>query len=44
MMESALSWIRTTASPGAFVGLFTHKPGFYETLGFKSDFAMHLKT
>jgi uncharacterized glyoxalase superfamily protein PhnB/GNAT superfamily N-acetyltransferase len=44
MMESALTWIRDTAPPGAFVGLFTLKPGFYETLGFKSDFAMHLKT
>jgi uncharacterized glyoxalase superfamily protein PhnB/GNAT superfamily N-acetyltransferase len=44
MIETALTWIRTTAPPGAFVGLFTFKPGFYETLGFKSDFAMHLKT
>jgi uncharacterized glyoxalase superfamily protein PhnB/GNAT superfamily N-acetyltransferase len=44
MIETALSWIRATAPPGAFVGLFTFKPGFYETLGFKSDFAMHLKT
>ncbi len=44
MLETALTWIRATAPPGAFVGLFTYKPGFYETLGFKSDFAMHLKT
>jgi uncharacterized glyoxalase superfamily protein PhnB len=44
MIETAVAWIRATAPPGAFVGLFTHKPGFYETLGFKSDFAMHVKT
>jgi predicted N-acetyltransferase YhbS len=42
LIETALKWIRTTA-PGAFVGLFTFKPNFYERFDFKTDVGMHLK-
>jgi GNAT superfamily N-acetyltransferase len=42
MIETALAHLRETGAPdGAFVGLFTTKPGFYERLGFKKDFGMH---
>jgi uncharacterized glyoxalase superfamily protein PhnB/N-acetylglutamate synthase-like GNAT family acetyltransferase len=41
LLEAALREIRGRARPGAFVGLFTGKPGFYETLGFKSGGGMH---
>jgi GNAT superfamily N-acetyltransferase len=41
LLEAALREIRGRARPGAFVGLFTDKPGFYETLGFKSGGGMH---
>jgi uncharacterized glyoxalase superfamily protein PhnB/GNAT superfamily N-acetyltransferase len=42
MVETALAEVRKTGAPdGAFVGLFTAKPGFYERLGFKKDFGMH---
>ena len=38
MVETALAELRGTgAREGAFVGLFTGKPGFYEQLGFKRD-------
>ncbi|HEV2295931.1 MAG TPA: GNAT family N-acetyltransferase [Tepidisphaeraceae bacterium] len=42
MVEAALTELRRIGAPdGAFVGLFTAKPGFYERLGFRKDFAMH---
>jgi GNAT superfamily N-acetyltransferase/predicted enzyme related to lactoylglutathione lyase len=42
MVEAALAELRRTgAREGAFVGLFTAKPGFYERLGFKTDGGMH---
>lgn len=42
MVDAALTELRRRGAPdGAFVGLFTGKPGFYERLGFKKDFAMH---
>jgi len=44
MIETALNWLRRSAPKGAFVGLFTQKPGFYERCGFQADVGMHLKT
>ena len=44
LIETAIQWLRTSAPGGAFVGLFTTKPGFYERLGFLKDIGMHLKT
>jgi predicted N-acetyltransferase YhbS len=42
MVQRLLDDLRHGGSPpGAFVGLFTGRPGFYETLGFKKDFGMH---
>jgi GNAT superfamily N-acetyltransferase/predicted enzyme related to lactoylglutathione lyase len=42
MVDAALTELRRTgAREGAFVGLFTGKPGFYERLGFKKDVGMH---
>lgn len=42
MVDAALVELRRIGAPeGAFVGLFTGKPGFYERLRFKKDFAMH---
>lgn len=41
MMETALAELRKTGRSGAFVGLFTGKPGFYERLGFRLDGGMH---
>jgi uncharacterized glyoxalase superfamily protein PhnB/ribosomal protein S18 acetylase RimI-like enzyme len=43
LIETALKSLRASAS-GAFVGLFTLKPSFYERLGFQKDIGMHLKT
>jgi len=43
LMETAMKWLRANAGKGAFVGLFTHKPGFYERSGFRIDGGMHLK-
>lgn len=34
LMEAAMAWLRKTA-PGASVGLFTGRPGFYERFGFR---------
>lgn len=34
LMEAAMTWLRKTA-PGASVGLFTGRPGFYERFGFR---------
>jgi ribosomal protein S18 acetylase RimI-like enzyme len=43
MVHRALEELRRRGvPPGAFVGLFTGRPGFYETLGFKSGGGMHL--
>ncbi len=42
MTEAALAELRRIGAPdGAFVGLFTAKPGFYERLGFRKDTGMH---
>ena len=42
MVERLLDDLRTRGfPPGAFVGLFTGRPGFYETLGFKKGIGMH---
>ncbi|MGB7156704.1 MAG: GNAT family N-acetyltransferase [Tepidisphaeraceae bacterium] len=42
MVETVLAELRRRgAREGAFVGLFTGKPGFYEQLGFKKDCGMH---
>jgi len=43
LIELALAELRRSGAPaGAFVGLFTGKPEFYERLGFKKDIGMHL--
>jgi uncharacterized glyoxalase superfamily protein PhnB/GNAT superfamily N-acetyltransferase len=42
LIETALKSLRGSAR-GAFVGLFTFKPSFYERLGFQKDIGMHLK-
>ena len=39
LMEVALKWV----PKGAFVGLFTPKPAFYERLGFLNEGGMHRK-
>jgi uncharacterized glyoxalase superfamily protein PhnB len=44
LVETALKWLRTSVPRGAFVGLFTLKPSFYNRLGFQTDIGMHLKT
>jgi len=44
LVETALKWLRTSLPRGAFVGLFTLKPSFYDRLGFQTDIGMHLKT
>jgi GNAT superfamily N-acetyltransferase/uncharacterized glyoxalase superfamily protein PhnB len=42
MVERVMDELKRQGAPqGAFVGLFTARPGFYERLGFKKDFAMH---
>jgi predicted N-acetyltransferase YhbS len=41
MMEAAMAELRKVGRSGAFVGLFTGKPGFYERLGFRLDGGMH---
>ena len=42
LMERALDELRKSGAPsGAFVGLFTPKPAFYERLGFRKDIGMH---
>lgn len=40
MMESVMHWLKTTAPKGAYIGLFTGKPGFYERHGFHSGAGM----
>ena len=43
LMESALAELRRSGAPaGAFVGLFTGKPEFYQRLGFHKGIGMHL--
>jgi catechol 2,3-dioxygenase-like lactoylglutathione lyase family enzyme/GNAT superfamily N-acetyltransferase len=41
MMEAAMAELRKLGRGGAFVGLFTGKPGFYERFGFRLDGGMH---
>jgi len=44
IVERTLEELRARGAPqGAFVGLFTARPGFYEKVGFKKDFAMHMR-
>jgi predicted N-acetyltransferase YhbS/predicted enzyme related to lactoylglutathione lyase len=44
MVERVLKELRARGAPqGAFIGLFTARPGFYEKVGFKKDFAMHMQ-
>jgi GNAT superfamily N-acetyltransferase/catechol 2,3-dioxygenase-like lactoylglutathione lyase family enzyme len=42
MMETAMTELRRMGPKGAFVGLFTGKPKFYERLGFVCDHGMHV--
>jgi predicted N-acetyltransferase YhbS/uncharacterized glyoxalase superfamily protein PhnB len=42
MMESVMHWLKMTAPEGAYVGLFTGKPAFYERYGFQSGQGMGL--
>lgn len=42
LIEAALAELRQRGPSGAFVGLFTGKPAFYERVGFKKDIGMHL--
>jgi catechol 2,3-dioxygenase-like lactoylglutathione lyase family enzyme len=44
LIQTAMKWIRATAPPGGFVGLFTQKPNFYEQFGFKPDVGMQQKS
>ncbi|HEY7086438.1 MAG TPA: GNAT family N-acetyltransferase [Tepidisphaeraceae bacterium] len=41
MMEAAMAELRRMGPKGAFVGLFTGKPAFYERFGFVRDGGMH---
>jgi catechol 2,3-dioxygenase-like lactoylglutathione lyase family enzyme len=43
MMELTMAWLKTAAPKGAWIGLFTGKPGFYERHGFKSGNGMSLQ-
>lgn len=40
LMEAAMAWLERTAPKGAWIGLFTPKPAFYERFGFKSGGGM----
>jgi len=42
LMETAIAELRKIGPKGAFVGLFTPKPHFYERLGFVKDIGMHM--
>jgi predicted N-acetyltransferase YhbS/uncharacterized glyoxalase superfamily protein PhnB len=42
MMESVMAWLKRSAPTGAFIGLFTGKPGFYERYGFQIGQGMSL--
>jgi predicted N-acetyltransferase YhbS len=42
MIESAMAWLKRSAPTGAFIGLFTGKPGFYERYGFQIGQGMSL--
>ena len=42
MMETAMAELRKVGPKGAFVGLFTPKPIFYERLGFARGIGMHM--
>ena len=44
LVETAIRWLCASVPGGAFVGLFTTKPAFYERLGFLKDIGMHRKT
>lgn len=43
MVERTLAELRRRGAPaGGFIGLFTGKAGFYERLGFRKDFGLHM--
>lgn len=42
LMEKTIDELRKVAPPGAFVGLFTTKPEFYERVGFMRGHGMHM--
>jgi ribosomal protein S18 acetylase RimI-like enzyme len=42
LLERAVEELRKIGPRGAFVGLFTTKPDFYERVGFRKDVGMHL--
>src|SRR5256885_4539927 len=42
IMETAIAQLRKIGPKGAFLGLFTPKPNFYERLGFQTDIGMHI--
>ena len=37
MLDAAIAHLRTIATPGSFVGLFSTKPAFYERVGFQNE-------
>jgi uncharacterized glyoxalase superfamily protein PhnB/predicted N-acetyltransferase YhbS len=43
LLETAMKWVSANAPRGAFLGLFTVKPEFYERFDFKTGGGMHLK-
>jgi catechol 2,3-dioxygenase-like lactoylglutathione lyase family enzyme/GNAT superfamily N-acetyltransferase len=44
MVRRVLDELRARGAPeGAFVGLFTPKPGFYEKIGFRKEVGMHMQ-
>jgi len=42
MMEVTMAWLKHAAPKGAFIGLFTGKPAFYERYGFQNGNGMSL--
>ena len=42
LMESVMGWLKREAPKGAYIGLFTGKPAFYERYGFQSGNGMSL--
>jgi predicted N-acetyltransferase YhbS len=42
MMEAVMAWLKRAAPKGAFIGLFTGKPAFYERYGFQSGHGMSI--
>jgi GNAT superfamily N-acetyltransferase len=42
MMEAVMGWLKRAAPKGAFIGLFTGEPAFYERYGFQTGHGMSL--